>query len=678
MIVKKAVMLFILTFSVFFNSLYTFPSSTAAAASEEGRSFSAGQLHKIKEPFHAPVRTLETWIYFPADTPSASRGGVILGSYDDYGGSISIEIYSNGNPRVYKKTEGGNVYSWIFRKVSLYTGKWEHLALVHDDEAGEIRCYLNGELQQTLTAAAGEPLESKRACVIGGDYRPYNAMYFTGRMKSLSVYSDVRTQEELFSDMKTEKVDLNDKNLMAAYVFSKENSDANEQDILQDISGNHYDAAFYPMWLKKKDPVTDYAYSFAVVGDTQIMNCYYPEQFPDIYDWIAANAESKNIKFVFGLGDVTDRNTPEEWERAAEQVAKLDGVVPYSLVRGNHDGHDRFENAFPYAKYKDVLGGSYSGSMLNTWQTITVGKIQYLILSLDYGASDAVLAWADEVINAHEECNVIVTTHAYLYRDGTTLDVHDVCPPSLTGGYNNGDDIWKKFVSQHENIVLVLSGHDISDEIVMTQSKGVNGNTVTQMMINPQNLDAAQGGSGMVAMLYFSADGRKVSVEYYSTVRGMYFLAENQFDFTMDVYTPVPTEITSPVYSIEAGTIRNVAKGTTVSELLSGINEVSFCKVYMNGKEIDGSSLVGTGAEIRILKGTKINASLTVSVSGDINGDGKVTVTDLLMLTAGMIENKLPASKAAEYAADTNNDMKLSLTDFLQMKAMILENGSGL
>ena len=113
---------------------------------------------------------------------------------------------------------------------------------------------------------------------------------------------------------------------------------------------------------------------------------------------------------------------------------------------------------------------------------------------------------------------------------------------------NNGDHMWDKLISKYENIVLVLSGHDPCDRIVTTQTKGVGGNTVTQMLIDPQGLDdEVRGGTGMVAMLYFSEDGSQVQVEYISTVKNAYFLEENQFSVTLDTVkasaeTPTDTE----------------------------------------------------------------------------------------------------------------------------------------
>ena len=215
-------------------------------------------------------------------------------------------------------------------------------------------------------------------------------------------------------------------------------------------------------------------------------------------------------------------------------IAKLDGVVPYSLCRGNHDNSLTFNNAFKDGKYPSYLDGTFDGKLENSWQELIIGETKYLIMALDYGASDEVLAWADDVISEHPEHNVIITTHAYLYRDGTTLDLNDLCPPSNSGGYNNGDQIWNKLISKHENITLVLSGHDPWNEIVMTQTEGVNGNIVTQMLIDPQAMDTYYGSTGMVAMLYFSEDGRDVQVRYYSTVRDQYYTADNQFDMKIN------------------------------------------------------------------------------------------------------------------------------------------------
>ena len=82
---------------------------------------------------------------------------------------------------------------------------------------------------------------------------------------------------------------------------------------------------------------------------------------------------------------------------------------------------------------------------------------------------------------------------------------------------------------------MVISGHDPYDEIVVSQVQGEKGNTVTQMLVDPQTTDANNGGLGLVAMLYFSEDGKNVDVRYYSTIKKKFYQSINQFSLTLDV-----------------------------------------------------------------------------------------------------------------------------------------------
>lgn len=322
-------------------------------------------------------------------------------------------------------------------------------------------------------------------------------------------------------------------------------------------------------FFKEKEPAKDYAYSFCVVGDTQVLTDSYPDKLTYIYDWIVENKEDKNIQFVFGLGDITNYSRDDEWQVAQEQINKLNGVVPYSLIRGseNHDQSAKFNEYFNKPVYTDTLEGFYEADKINnTWRTFSVGGVNYLFVMLDFGPSDAVLEWAGEVIEQHPDHRVIISTHCYLYSDGTTVDYTDQSPPHKEavgdGTKNNGDEMWDKLISQHENIFMVLSGHISSSKIVVTKTEGVHGNIVTQMLIDPQGVDSGIVPSGMVAMLYFSEDGETVEVENYSTIQEMYYMPENQFTIDIPKYIVTPDNTTvlsydnrnAVVYSEEAGT----------------------------------------------------------------------------------------------------------------------------
>ena len=133
----------------------------------------------------------------------------------------------------------------------------------------------------------------------------------------------------------------------------------------------------------------------------------------------------------------------------------------------------------------------------------------------------------------------MVLTHAYLHHDYTTLDKND---QHIKGMSNFADQMWDKFVSKHENIVLVLSGHIGHDYVVVNQRKGEKGNTVTEMLLDFQSSDngaknygVSENGLGVVNMFHFSKDGKTLTVETYSTVMDKHFMEINQLTVELDV-----------------------------------------------------------------------------------------------------------------------------------------------
>lgn len=303
-------------------------------------------------------------------------------------------------------------------------------------------------------------------------------------------------------------------------------------------------------WLELtqvSEPV-DYAYSFSVIGDIQTLNRYYPDKLNAMYDWIAGNAESKKMAYCVGLGDVTDQNTDAEYSRVVLAYNKLVGKVPFSIIRGNHDSEYytngksadtsvKFDSYITPALYGSQIDGAYEAdSMKNTYKIITVGNTKYLFMNLDFHLSDGALEWAGDIISDNKDCRVIVSTHIYNSPNGIQ---------STSTSYfvqNTGVQLWDKLLSKHENIVMVLNGHDPSDDIYYGYRRGDNGNSVLEMVIDPQRTDHAydsdyptgENGAGLVAMLYFSRDGRRVDVRYYSTDKDKYFKANNQFTVNID------------------------------------------------------------------------------------------------------------------------------------------------
>ena len=511
---------------------------------EKGLSFSQAVHHRITKKLSANPLTIEAEIY--VDPSISGRAGAILGNYIGVREDMLLDILENGVPRFYYSDASDTAREIRFNSVDVRTGDWAHIALTFDFEEGVMLFYLDGRLAQMLPCEYDLADDITRyEFVLGGDNRSNNGNYFKGQIRSVAVYSDVRTEDEI-SESCHYGINIYADGILAAYVL---NENSAEDDIV-DFTGNGYDIP--KEWLDSYETQLDYAYSFAVVGDTQWLSRYSPAKMEGLYDWIVENKDEKKISYVFGLGDITDAwNTADkenEWIRAHQYISKLDGVIPYSLVRGNHDESKYFSKYFANEIYMSQFDGfMVEGDIRNFYKIFTVGETDYLLLGLDYGASDEMLAWANNVVATHPNHKVIVTTHVYHGYDGGHLSLDNVLEkgnitPSTdvdtsvgeqSRDYNNGQMIWEKFVSRHPNILLVLSGHTPMEDVFVLESTGVHGNTVTQMLIDAQWMDPQKNGVGMVALLCFSEDGTQMAVEWISTDTGKYYKEMNQFQIDL-------------------------------------------------------------------------------------------------------------------------------------------------
>lgn len=581
-------------------------SVSSANAQTEGKSFTALDMFHTQKVTAQTPKTFETTIQLSKSV--TDRGGIIIGNYAGTPNAFSMEIFSNGNPRLYHKVDNKE-YNCVFTGVDIRSDSYVHLVITYDENDHKARCYVDGALKETKTLTVPTYTYTNPA-VVGGDLRSGNGIYFKGKMKSVALYSDVRTLAEVIADKTA--VDTNDDNLLLAYDL--DNSGAVT---FEDKSKNNNDLKANVTWVDEVAPPKNYAYSFMVIGDTQILADNYrvnstDKGFEKVYDYVVDNLDEKNVECVIGLGDITDKNHSSEWSLATSNFTRLDGKVNYTLVRGNHDGVGEFNSRLSTnTRYDEQIVEYYQeGSLLNVAHAFTAGQLDYLVLCLDYGPSDAVLAWAGQMCEKYSKHNVIVTTHAYMFRDGTTLGQNDVCPPSTTGGVNDGDDMWEKFVKKHGNIVMVLSGHDPCDNIVLRQDEGEKGNVVSQMLIDPQGVDVAtKGGLGLVSTFYFSEDGKTVTVDWYSVVKNKYFKSTNQFSFEVHTVAPAP-KVQIDVEGNGAVAPGALTIGTeNVSVKCSPASYHFVSKVELDGEDITESLVNGTFVIPAVTENTSVKVA---------------------------------------------------------------------
>lgn len=252
-----------------------------------------------------------------------------------------------------------------------------------------------------------------------------------------------------------------------------------------------------------------------------------------------------------------DRPVPQartvELPLVVQGYKMLDGVVPFSVVPGNHDydamwtdarhppdakfggfrgsgmihftGLEDFNSAFSpqssFFKGKPwYIGASPEGG--DSAQIFEAGGYRFLQIGLQFEPTDASLAWAQSVIDSHPGLPTIVSTHHFLAPNGKWGDRYFDDPER-----NYPPSIWDKFIRKNDQVFLVLSGHRTIQ--AFRQDPNAAGHRVYQILSDYQDRrqvlkdkagDKGVGlGDGWMRLLQFDLDADKPSlrVRTYST-----------------------------------------------------------------------------------------------------------------------------------------------------------------
>ena len=89
------------------------------------------------------------------------------------------------------------------------------------------------------------------------------------------------------------------------------------------------------------------------------------------------------------------------------------------------------------------------------------------------------------------------------------------------------------------------------------------------------------------------------------------------------------------------------------------------------GGELAATDTVGTGAVVKLLENGQVKQSLTVVVTGDTNGDGRITITDVVRINAHVVGRRALNGVYA-LAAETNGDGRVTITDVVRVNAHVV------
>jgi hypothetical protein len=284
------------------------------------------------------------------------------------------------------------------------------------------------------------------------------------------------------------------------------------------------------------------SFTIAVLPDTQFYSETYPANYLTQTRWIVENQAKRNIACVLHLGDITNRNSPREWQNAANAMKELDGHLPYFFCTGNHDYSqggsckDRTTNLntyFPVSQFKDrpTFGDTYDREperMENSYHFFSAGGRDFLVLALEFGPRADVVRWANEVAKKYPQREAILITHALIYFDDTRYDWKKYGPKQRWNPHAyaiakatqddvlDGEELWERLLSRHENFILTLNGHVLEDGLGRVTTRTPGGRDVPQLLVNFQM--KPHGGDGWLRLLEFRADRQTVEVYDYSPI----------------------------------------------------------------------------------------------------------------------------------------------------------------
>lgn len=290
-------------------------------------------------------------------------------------------------------------------------------------------------------------------------------------------------------------------------------------------------------------------------------------------------------------------------------------------------------------------------------------------------------------VTAKSLSHISITTkpNKLTYLEGDTFDGSGMM---VTVYYNNGsneivaDYTVSGYSSTPGSKTITVSYNNLTTTFTVTVvekslvSIAITANPVKTQYIQGESLDT----TGMIVTAYYNNDSSEVVADYSITgfrtdTVGTQIVTVTYggktAEFTIAVKSTVPNTISSDVYTVKDGWIRKISAGTTVKDLINGINEGQYIKAFNGERQVSGDTLVATGMVIKLLDGATVKATVTVVVTGDTNGDGNISVTDMIAVKSHVLK-KSTLSGAAAQAADTSGDNAISITDFIQIKAHIL------
>ena len=208
-------------------------TSASATSTNEGKRFTQTELYSADQKLSAVPKTFEATIKMTQADFAKTYSGTMIGLYKSGESGILFDI-AHWGPRVYIRSGGKDAGVRFDDTLKNYVNQEVHVAITIDPTAKSVKLYINGAFVREAvvnsdgkdyeyTAQKGEHATAKDwffaayntlvaenlpYLTVGGDHRVdmgshivnRNGRYFNGTLYSASVFSDVRTANEVAAD----------------------------------------------------------------------------------------------------------------------------------------------------------------------------------------------------------------------------------------------------------------------------------------------------------------------------------------------------------------------------------------------------------------------------------------------------------------------------------------------
>lgn len=548
---------------------------------------------------------------------------------------------------------GGNVDVRLDSAAGFNDGNWHKVVIrrYYDDAKGlfkvDLSVFTDGKLVDRATQTNvigdtkkeqytqnGNEFVSNRILQIGT--KNDNRYVFNGEIGEIRMWNRALSDEESASG----RIALTGTEEGLLHCFVPENG-TNFVDLVTSQTENEITADMAELWMENY-VIGDADWRIAVLPDVQHNTEAYETQLRNYFAWIRDNAEAYNIKLVMSVGDMVNTCTPEQMHIVSEASSVLDGVVPFMPLMGNHDypNYERdfmlWNEYFPYAKYSqyDYFGGAFEeGRMDNYYYLMNIHGEDYLFMGLELAVRPAVAQWANEVIAAHPDHKVIIVNHAYLDVDSEIIPAGT---SNSNGRFKNdgmeATELYDCLISQHDNILLVISGHVHHYLTGRRTDVTASGHIVNALGFDTAQIERYYGTVGMVDFLGFTDGSNTVQVNSYSTERGQFFKSTDQFTIELDWDKAYPGKPADPeivtddtmaqkiadaktaLYSGNANAYVQIANAGSVTSVVTDKTYAADAKLNVFGESVSAWYAEGGNVYVHILA---LGAAETVTLKGD-------------------------------------------------------------